>query len=61
MTEKASGKIIAVSRSDKKGMKKTNIPCGMLREEYGLETDAHADSAWQRWVSKSDRVISRRI
>jgi MOSC domain-containing protein YiiM len=51
MTEKASGKIIAVSRSDKKGMKKTNIPCGMLREEYGLETDAHADSTWHRQVS----------
>jgi len=44
-------KIIAVSRSKQKGTKKTNIPEGVLKENYGLATDAHADSNTHRQVS----------
>jgi MOSC domain-containing protein YiiM len=44
------GKIIAVSVSLKKGVKKTNIFSGKLLENYGLENDAHAGD-WHRQVS----------
>jgi len=44
-------KIIAVSRSEQKGTKKTNIPEGVLKENYGLAADAHADSNTHRQVS----------
>ena len=45
------GKITAVSRSKKKGTKKTNIVEGLLKENYGLEGDAHADYDTHRQVS----------
>jgi len=44
-------KIIAVCRSEKKGTKKENITGGILREDYGLIGDAHADCSTQRQVS----------
>ena len=44
-------KIIAVSKSKKKGTKKTNIVEGVLKENYGLVGDAHADSDTHRQVS----------
>ena len=45
------GKIVAVSRSDQKGTKKINIHMGVLKENYGLIDDAHADSCSHRQVS----------
>ena len=44
------GRIIAVSISTQKGVKKTNIKQGRLLENYGLEHDAHAGD-WHRQVS----------
>jgi MOSC domain-containing protein YiiM len=44
------GRIIAVSVSLKKGVKKTNILQGSLIENYGLENDAHAGD-WHRQIS----------
>lgn len=44
------GRIIAVSVSLKKGVKKTNIISGTLIENHGLENDAHAGD-WHRQVS----------
>ena len=44
------GRIVAVSISPKKGVKKTNIHLGSLIENYGLENDAHAGD-WHRQVS----------
>ena len=44
------GRIVAVSVSLKKGVKKTNILKGNLIENYGLENDAHAGD-WHRQVS----------
>lgn len=44
------GRIVAVSVSLKKGVKKTNIQSGELIENYGLENDAHAGN-WHRQVS----------
>jgi len=45
------GKVIAVCTSALKGVRKEDIRQGILREEYGLEGDAHADSGWHRQVS----------
>ncbi len=44
-------KIIAVCSSEKKGQRKKAIKEGILKEEYGLVGDAHADSGWHRQVS----------
>jgi len=44
-------KIFAVCRSEKKGTKKEIIAEGMLREDYGLDGDAHADCCTHRQVS----------
>ncbi len=44
-------KVIAVSKSKQKGTKKTNVPEGVLKENYGLVGDAHADCCTHRQVS----------
>jgi MOSC domain-containing protein YiiM len=44
------GRIVAVSVSSKKGVKKTNIRSGKLVENHGLENDAHAGD-WHRQIS----------
>ncbi len=44
-------KIITVCWSEKKGTKKEAIAEGVLREDYGLVGDAHADCCTHRQVS----------
>ena len=44
-------KIIAVCKSDQKGVKKEAITEGTLKEDYGLVGDAHADCRTHRQVS----------
>jgi MOSC domain-containing protein YiiM len=44
------GRIEAVSVSDRKGVKKTNIACGLLVRNFGLEGDAHGGD-WHRQIS----------
>ncbi len=44
-------KVVAVCSSEKKGQKKKAIEEGILKENYGLVGDAHADSGWHRQVS----------
>lgn len=44
-------KIIAVCKSKKKGTKKEIVAEGVLREDYGLIGDAHADCCTHRQVS----------
>ncbi len=44
-------KIIAVCRSKEKGTKKAIVAEGILRENYGLISDAHADCCTHRQVS----------
>jgi MOSC domain-containing protein YiiM len=44
-------KVIAVCRSDRKGVSKEAVTEGCFIREYGLEDDAHADSAGHRQVS----------
>ena len=44
-------KIIAVCKSKEKGTKKKYVAKGILREDYGLIGDAHADCCTHRQVS----------
>ena len=44
-------KIIAVCTSERKGTTKADVKTGYLRQEYGLEGDAHADCCTHRQVS----------
>jgi MOSC domain-containing protein YiiM len=45
------GTVVAVNISENKGEVKTTVPVITLRENYGVEGDAHADSTWHRQVS----------
>jgi len=49
--KKICGKILAVSISQKKGEKKSNLNCGLFLENLGLENDAHAQADIIRQVS----------
>jgi len=44
------GKVLAICRSDKKGTQKYEIPSALLKENWGIEGDAHAGN-WHRQVS----------
>jgi len=44
-------KIMAACKSKEKGTKKQPVPVGILREDYGLVGDAHADCCSHRQVS----------
>ncbi len=44
------GRIVAVSISERKGVKKQNIERGILVEDFGLEGDAHGGN-WHRQIS----------
>ncbi len=46
-----SGKVIAVCRSDTKGVSKDVVPEGQFCEGFGMVTDAHADFKTHRQVS----------
>lgn len=50
MSEKSDACIVAVNTSRSKGERKQAIACGVLRPEFGLESDAHAGN-WHRQVS----------
>ena len=45
------GKVIAVSISEKKGERKKNVDKVFVKENFGLEGDAHASEKWHRQVS----------
>ena len=44
-------RVIAVCRSDATGTRKEVVDEAILRENYGVESDAHASSEWHRQVS----------
>jgi len=44
-------KIIAVCKSEKRGTKKEDVKEGLLKEDFGLVGDAHADCCTHRQVS----------
>ena len=43
-------KVHAISVSDRKGVRKDNVPSAVLRVDHGIEDDAHAGQ-WHRQVS----------
>jgi MOSC domain-containing protein YiiM len=45
------GKIVSVNISDKKGVRKRPAKEAVLRQDFGIEGDAHASSKWHRQVS----------
>lgn len=47
VTSNQKAKIIAISISENKGTKKYNIDSAMLKEDFGIVTDAHAGSERQ--------------
>ncbi|OGW79227.1 MAG: molybdenum cofactor sulfurase [Omnitrophica bacterium RIFCSPLOWO2_12_FULL_44_17] len=55
-----SGRIVAISISKRKGVRKTNVPCARLVEGTGLEGDAHA-SPGLRQVSLMGLASIRKI
>ncbi len=46
-----SAKIISINISDKKGVRKKEVPEASLKENYGIEGDGHASEKWHRQVS----------
>jgi MOSC domain-containing protein YiiM len=44
-------KIVAVCTSAKKGEKKKDMGQGLLKEDFGLEGDAHSHEGWHRQLS----------
>jgi MOSC domain-containing protein YiiM len=53
-TTNIMGKVLAVCWSKKKGTKKEVVSQGILREDYGLVGDAHADCCTHRQISLLD-------
>jgi MOSC domain-containing protein YiiM len=45
-----SGKVIAVNKAERRGVPKTNVGKGYLRDDWGLEGDAHGGD-WDRQIS----------
>ena len=45
------GKILAVCRSDRKGTVKQPVPQGIIEEDFGMASDAHAERGIKRQVS----------
>ncbi|NOX20811.1 MAG: MOSC domain-containing protein [Nitrospirae bacterium] len=45
------GKIVSINISHKKGIRKKPVQSCILKENYGIEGDAHASSKWHRQVS----------
>ncbi len=44
-------KIISINISPKKGMRKKAVDSAVLKDDYGIENDAHASGKWHRQVS----------
>jgi MOSC domain-containing protein YiiM len=58
--KKINGCVVAVSVSDRKGVKKVNVKSAQLLEKHGIENDAHAGK-WHRQVSLLDMESIRKI
>lgn len=46
-----TAKIIAISTSDRKQVKKNNVEKAVIEENYGIDGDVHADSRTHRQIS----------
>lgn len=46
-----AAKIISINISPKKGMRKKAVDSAVLKDDFGIENDAHASGKWHRQVS----------
>lgn len=46
-----AGRIVSINVSDTKGVRKTPVGEASVRENFGIEGDAHASEKWHRQVS----------
>lgn len=46
-----TGRVVSINISEKKGMRKKPVEEVTVRDDYGIEGDAHSSSAWHRQVS----------
>jgi MOSC domain-containing protein YiiM len=46
-----TAKIVSINISDKKGVRKKPVGSAVIKENYGIETDAHASEKWHRQIS----------
>jgi MOSC domain-containing protein YiiM len=46
-----SAKVVSINISDKKGVRKKPVDEVVIKENYGIEADAHASEKWHRQVS----------
>lgn len=46
-----SAKVVSINTSDKKGVRKKPVDQVVIKENYGIEADAHASEKWHRQVS----------
>ncbi len=44
-------RIVSINISPKKGMRKKAVDSAVLKDNFGIENDAHASSKWHRQVS----------
>jgi MOSC domain-containing protein YiiM len=45
------GKVVSINISDKKGVRKKPVEEVLIKEDFGIEADAHASGEWCRQVS----------
>ncbi len=46
-----NARVVSINISDRKGVRKKAINKALLKENYGIEADAHASGRWHRQVS----------
>ncbi|MEE9524761.1 MAG: MOSC domain-containing protein [Thermodesulfovibrionales bacterium] len=46
-----NGKIVSINISDRKGVRKKPVDVAKIKDDFGIEGDAHASSEWHRQVS----------
>jgi len=44
-------KVVSLNISDKKGVRKKPVDSVVIKENYGIESDAHASEKWHRQIS----------
>jgi MOSC domain-containing protein YiiM len=57
----ASGKVVAVNLSDRKGVVKHNVPQARLKVDHGLEGDAHAEGGHRQVSLLSVESIDKMV
>ncbi len=46
-----NAKVVSINTSDKKGMRKKPVNNVIIKENFGIEGDAHASEKWHRQIS----------